>query len=1006
MTLPQLPDAATFKRSVNRELRRESDRLVPWFLANMPAYYFRTHAPAERARHIRAVISGEVLSGGQSATLWDQTRTTVTRIAPAGPQALIEHLAERIDDNIRTSRLYASLDGRLRLDTFLLDPQPAVGTGSRAMRQALAAMESGGHLDPRHRKAFIAFLRGAPADYVEKFDPLRAARHFALARELNGRDEVRVELHILAEAFESRLVVAMREPPRSRLLLQVARAVAAEGLDIRRGYSDRFALADGDVSVVSLYVAKDGVALTAADPAWKRLRLRLRRVKWSVPGVWDVLTTQHGFSPQEAELTAAGCECVRQFLLGQRPYAFSSYNVTRAVLKHPAPLRACLIAFAARFDPAARQQLPAGAEPAEAAAEAAEAAVATVEDEVARQILAGLLTLWRHTRRTNCYLPDRFGLALRLDPGVIEGITGAPLPDGEQLPHALFFFTGPDMRGFHVRYREMARGGVRLVRTTSPEQLEAEAGRLFGEAKNLALSQQYKNKDIPEGGAKAVLLLGPGADPTLALKSAVDGLLDLLVPGEDGPTLPGVVDLLGREELVYLGPDEGITPEHIRWIVRRAGERGYGWPRAFMSSKPEGGINHKRYGVTSLGVLEFADAFLREAGIDPDVQPFTVKITGGPAGDVAGNAMLQLFARYGDRARLIAISDGHGAAYDPHGLDPGELTRLVAAERSIAAFAPDKLSGPDAFVVTADTPQGAKIRSNLHNVAVADLFIPAGGRPDTIHGGNWQEFCDSTGRPTARVIIEGANLFLTAKARLHLEAAGVLIAPGPSANKAGVTCSSYEILAGMAMTEAEFAACRRRYIPEVLTLLRQKARDEAGLLLRERRHSGGRTGLVALSRDVSAEITALKDAIGAALAREVPTVADIAADPLLRRLVAEHCPPLVAARFFDRLLATAPASYLQAVIAAHAASTIVYAEGLGWLSRLAGLRDLMAVVRAYFATADALSGHLAVLAKSRLPGRRDMARILARSGRKVLCQAALALEGPYPGGEDRGRELD
>jgi len=1003
VTLPELPDAAAFERTVNRELRRESDRLVPWFLANMPAYYFRTHAAAEQARHIRAVISGEVLSGGQSATLWDPTRTRVTRIAPAGPQALLEHLAERVGDNIRTSRLYASRDGRLRLDTFLLEPQPPVGVGSRAMRQALAMMESGGHLDPRQRQAFIAFLRGAPADYVEKFDPLRAARHFALARELEGRDEVRVELHILAEAFESRVVVAMREPPRSRLLLQVARAVAGEGLDILRGYSDRFVLAGGDVSVVSLYVARDGKALTAADPAWKRLRLRLRRIKWTVPGVWDVLAEQHGFSPQEAELTAAGCECVRQFLISQRPYAYSSYNVTRAVLAHRSQLRSCLEAFAARFDPeiSDRRRQPAALDAAEAAALAV---VSAVEDEVARRVLSGLLVLWRHTLRTNFYLPDRFGLALRLDPGVIEGLSGTSLPEGEQLPHALFFFSGPDMRGFHVRYREMARGGVRLVRTRSPEQLEAEAGRLYSEAKNLALSQQYKNKDIPEGGAKAVLLLGPGADPTLALKSAVDGLLDLLVPGEGSASLPGVVDLLGREELVYLGPDEGITPEHIRWIVRRAAERGYGWPRAFMSSKPEGGINHKRYGVTSLGVLEFADAFLREAGIDPDVQPFTVKITGGPAGDVAGNAMLQLFARYGDRARILAVSDGHGAAFDPRGLDPGELTRLVAAERNIAAFAPENLSGPDAFVVAADTPQGAKIRSSLHNVTTTDLFIPAGGRPDAINDGNWQEFCDASGRPSARVIIEGANLFLTSEARLRLEAAGALIAPGPSANKAGVTCSSYEILAGMAMTEAEFAACRRRYIPAVLAILRRKARDEAELLLRERRLSGGRVGLVALSRDVSAEITALKDAIGAALAREVPTVADVAADPLLRQLAAGHCPPLEAAGYFARLLATAPASYLHAVVAAHAASTIVYAEGLGWLSKMAGLRDLMAVVRAYFAVADRLSGHLAAMAKSRLPGSREMARILARTGRKALCQEALALEEPCPCCEETGRE--
>ena len=58
---------------------------------------------------------------------------------------------------------------------------------------------------------------------------------------------------------------------------------------------------------------------------------------------------------------------------------------------------------------------------------------------------------------------------------------------------------------------------------------------------------------------------------------------------------------------------------------------------AFMSSKRGAGFNHKQYGVTSEGVVVYLDVALRAAlGIDPRTQPFTVKITGGPDGDVAG----------------------------------------------------------------------------------------------------------------------------------------------------------------------------------------------------------------------------------------------------------------------------------------------------------------------------------------------------------------------------------
>ncbi|EHJ46482.1 Glu/Leu/Phe/Val dehydrogenase [Solidesulfovibrio carbinoliphilus subsp. oakridgensis] len=994
MPLPERPESGAFLAAVSRDLRRDAESLVPWFLHNMPDYYFRTHGPDEQARHIRTVISGRVLSGGQSATLWNPARTRVTRIAPNGAPSLLEHLRELTTANIRTSRLYATLDGRLRLDTFLLEPQPPVGAGSRALREAVALMLAGGHLPPGREKEFIAFLRGAPADYVEKFDPLRAARHFALARDLAGRDAVRVELHLLPGQAESRVVVAMREAPETGLLLRVAQTVLAEGLlAIPRGYSDRFSLPGGDLSVISLYVTREGGVLTPDDPLWARLKRRLKRVKWTAAHGLDVLVAREGFAPEAVELLSAACECVHQLLVRQNLHAFTSENIVRAVLAHVRQVRACLAFFEARFDPA----LFAGRKEAAARALAEAGSLASgLEDEVARGVFGGVLAFFGQTLRTNYYLPDRFGLAFRLDPAVLTAVpAGVPAPAGER-PFGLFFLHGPGGQGFHVRYREMARGGVRLVRTRSQEQFELESNRLFTEAKNLALSQQYKNKDIPEGGAKAVLLLGPGADPTLALKSAVDGLLDCTLSGPDGAMPAEVVDYLGREELLYLGPDEGITPDHIRWIVARAARRGAKWPAAFMSSKPESGINHKRYGVTSLGVLEFADAFLREAGIDPDAEPFTVKITGGPAGDVAGNAILQLIARYGGRARIVAVSDGHGAAFDPRGLDHRELTRLVREERNMAAFSPERLVGPGSFAVRADTPDGAKVRASLHNTVPADLFIPAGGRPDTLNAGNWRDFCDADGRPSARVIIEGANLFLTSEARLHLEAAGALIAPGPSANKAGVICSSYEILAGLVMTEAEFAAVRRRYIREVLAILGRKARAEAALLLRERRRSGGRVGLVALSREASQEITAVKDAIIAALA-DAPPVAD---DPLLARLVADHCPPVLVTKYFDRLLATVPASYLQAVVAAQAASTIVYAEGLGWLSRLSGLRDLLAVVQTYYAEADAVAAHVAAIRKSRLPGRAAIERICLRAGRRLLSEEALGLDVPGPSRED------
>lgn len=48
---------------------------------------------------------------------------------------------------------------------------------------------------------------------------------------------------------------------------------------------------------------------------------------------------------------------------------------------------------------------------------------------------------------------------------------------------------------------------MRIVTPQTSEQVAIEAGRQFDECYALAYAQQLKNKDIPEGGSKAVLLV-------------------------------------------------------------------------------------------------------------------------------------------------------------------------------------------------------------------------------------------------------------------------------------------------------------------------------------------------------------------------------------------------------------------------------------------------------------------------------------------------------------------
>ena len=420
----------------------------------------------------------------------------------------------------------------------------------------------------------------------------------------------------------------------------------------------------------------------------------------------------------------------------------------------------------------------------------------------------------------------------------------------------------------------------------------------------------------------------------------------------------------------------------------RAERRGYRWPAAFMSSKPKAGINHKQYGVTSEGVIVFADEVLKALGIDPVNEPFTVKFTGGPAGDVASNAMKILMREYGENARIVAMSDGHGAAWDPDGLDHAELLRLIDNGGRAHQFDPAKLTGKGAFVVNADDAEGAARRDELHNRAEADLFIPSGGRPDTMNIKNWARFLKKDGTPSARAMVEGANIFISPEARARLEADGMLAVPGPSANKTGVICSSYEILAGLILSTDEFLEIKEEYVEQVLDILRQRARAEARVLLREYKLSGGEKTLTQLSTEVSKDITRLKDQIMALLEAEVDDLAD---DKPLCDLLLAYCPQVLAERYGDRLIKDIPRAHQFAILAAHFASKVLYLEGLGWADELVGVRGVHDVIYTYLEQEKRVAALLAQLRDSDLEHKDEIARIVGDAGRKLLTMDVLGL---------------
>jgi glutamate dehydrogenase len=366
-----------------------------------------------------------------------------------------------------------------------------------------------------------------------------------------------------------------------------------------------------------------------------------------------------------------------------------------------------------------------------------------------------------------------------------------------------------------------------------------------------------------------------------------------------------------------------------------------------MSSKVVG-INHKQYGVTSTGVVTFADIAMREQGINIRTDPFSVKFTGGPNGDVAGNAMRLLLERC-PRVAVRLIVDGTGAVVDPNGLDRGELSRIVLKE-DVEGFDPARLS-PGGFLLYRNVRRTERLRelykrvertasglaeawvtvdefhkefTDLLFTVPADLFIPAGGRPETVDRSNWERFFASDGTATVRVIVEGANSFVTPEARTLLQGKGIVVIRDASANKCGVISSSYEIVANLLLREHEFLAKKEEYVRDVLAILEQRAANEAELIFRRHREANGKATFTDISNTISVEINTHY----AKLFEFFQARPELCLQPLYRRALLAHLPRMIREQpTYRSRIKNLPPKYRAAMLAVEIAASIVYRGG-------------------------------------------------------------------------------
>lgn len=532
--------------------------------------------------------------------------------------------------------------------------------------------------------------------------------------------------------------------------------------------------------------------------------------------------------------------------------------------------------------------------------------------------------------KTNYFTPTKVALSFRLDP--------AFLPETEY-PKALFgmfLVISAESRGFHLRFKDVARGGIRIVKSRSKEAYAINARNMFDENYGLASTQQRKNKDIPEGGSKGVILLDAKQQNKTqeAFEKYIDSILDLLLPAETPGIKNPIVDLYGKQEIIFMGPDEN-TADLVNWATEHARARGAPWWKSFFTGKSPrlGGIPHDSYGMTTLSVREYVKGIYRKLKLDPSA--VRKMQTGGPDGDLGSNEILLSNEKY------TSVVDGSGVLVDPNGINKEELVRLAKKRVMVSEFDMSKLSKDgyrilcDDLNVTLPTGEvvsnGTSFRNTYHlrDTGLTEMFVPCGGRPESIDLVSVAKVIKD-GKSTIPYIVEGANLFITQDAKLRLEEAGCIVIKDASANKGGVTSSSLEVLASLSFDDEGFVqhmchdakgnapAFYQSYVREVQSKICDNARLEFEALWREHEETGVPRSI--LSDKLSVAITTLDEEL---------QHSDLWKNERIRKAVLRDALPqlLLDKIGLDTVIERVPDSYLCAIFGSYLASRFVYEFG-------------------------------------------------------------------------------
>lgn len=689
----------------------------------------------------------------------------------------------------------------------------SVTTAARDLRLLLSVIDRGRERVLTGALPIVGSPQGAMSKVPAVLGPIAQARRSGMIVETvipNGHETS-------GQAVDLRLKLYQGAPLALADILPVFASLGLEIIDERlfeithdndRGFIYDFGLRANGVELNSKTLERLREVFAAAHLGWVE----------SDP--FNRIVLEAGASWREAEILRAYVRYLRQLTV----LSYSATFGAETLSAHPHISNLLLQRFRNKFDP------DLNASSSERDRNDAQLAAQLEESYVeakgldADTVLRRLSNAIAATERTNAFQLDelqrwRSPLAFKISP---RKIVGAPHP----VPVHEIWVYSPQVEGVHLRFGDVARGGLRW--SDRREDFRTE---VLG----LVKAQIVKNAVIVPGGAKGGFFakqLPPATDRDAwmsagkqAYRAFIGALLDVT---DNQRHTKSQVTIIPPERVVRYDADDSYlvvaadkgTASFSDIANEIAINRGFWLGDAFASGGSHG-YDHKAMGITARGAWVSVSRHFQELGIDVSSEPFTVVGIGDMSGDVFGNGLLR-----SQQTRLVAAFDHRHIFLDPTP-DAGrtfiERRRLFDLPRSSWADFDSSLISAGGGVY-ARTEKSIKITPEVANVlGIADkagesvtptelISIVLKAPVDLLYNGGIGTYVKATRESNAevgdkqndairvngaelrvRVIGEGGNLGFTQAGRIEAAQQGILNNTDAIDNSAGVDTSDHEV---------------------------------------------------------------------------------------------------------------------------------------------------------------------------------------------------------------------